>query len=76
MADRENGKQDTGKRWGLSVLFREMNDSYRGEVVKRALDWRSSVSPGARAALNSAINSYVDVDGFRNADKGDDSAAP
>ena len=69
MADRENGKQDTGKPRGLSVLFREMNDSYRGEVVKRALDWRSSVSSGARAALNNAINSYVDVDGFRNADK-------
>ncbi len=69
MADRENGKQDTGKPRGLSVLFREMNDNYRGEVVKRALDWRSSVSSGARAALNNAINSYVDVDGFRNADR-------
>ena len=69
MADRENGKQDTGKRWGLSVLFREMNDSYRGEVVKRALDWRSSVSPGTRAAMNNAINAHVEVNGFRSADK-------
>ena len=69
MADIENGKQDTGKPRGLNVLFRDMNDSYRGEVVKRALDWRSSVSSGARTALNNAINSYVDVDGFRNADR-------
>ena len=65
MADRENGQQDTGKPMGLSLVFREMADGYRSEVVKRALDWRSLASSGARAALNDAINAHVEVGGFR-----------
>ena len=65
MADRENGQQDTGKPMGLSHVFRAMNDGYRSEVVKRALDWRSLASSGARASLNDAINAHVEVDGFR-----------
>ena len=65
MADRENGQQDTGKPKGLSLVFRGMEDNYRTEVVKRALDWRSLAISDARAALNDAINAHIEVDGFR-----------
>ncbi len=69
MADRETGQWGTGKPMGLSHVFRAMNDGYRSEVVKRALDSRSFVSPAARTALNNAINAHVEVNGFRNADR-------
>ena len=65
MADRENGQRDTGKPNGLSLVFRGMDDGYRTEVVKRALDWRPLASFGARASVNDAINAHVEVDGFR-----------
>ena len=65
MADRENGQQDSGKPRGLSLVFRGMEDAYRTDVVKRALDWRSLASSGARAALADAINAHVEVAGFR-----------
>ena len=65
MADRENGQRDTGKPKGLSHVFRGMDDGYRTEVVKRALDSRPLASSGARASVNDAINAHVEVDGFR-----------
>ncbi len=65
MADREDGRQDAGKPRGLSHVFRGMEDTYRTEVVKRALEWRSLAPSGARAAFNDAINAHVEVDGFR-----------
>ena len=50
--------------------MQSMNDDYRNEVVKRALDWRDSASPASRAALNNAANDSVEVDGFRKGKAG------
>ena len=67
LTDSEHGQKPGKAKQGLSRVIQRMNDDYRNEVVKRALDWRSSVSPAARAALNNAANAFVEVDGFRNA---------
>ena len=52
---------------GLSSLFRRMSQEFRGEVVKRALDWRDQSSGEARAAIRRAVDDCVEVAGFRYA---------
>ena len=58
-----------GRHIGLGALVVRAGPEYAESVVVRALEFRGSASTGARGALNRALDSYVRVNGFRDASR-------
>ena len=59
----------TVSRVGLRIVFLNMTEEFRAEVVRRALTEQDSVSNAAKGALKKSIDSSVNVRGFRNTSK-------
>ncbi len=58
-----------GRHMGLGDLVVASGLEYAESLVSRTLDFRGKASKGAQSALDSALDSYIRINGFRDASR-------